>query len=379
MIGGWRQGKRVGRRSSVGNLALLCLPTVVMVCAVVASNYCRVATRVSVDLTTRRVAFETGRTDDLELLGDTRGFSRLVIERCGRVSFHAAAFAPVAPPAAASGARAYTGPVRIDCRDPDAKITVEAANPRVAAGALDRMTLTSGERVAFHVAGDASPVVTIDLSSPKRLDLPVYGELLLTAELVDVEPSLVPPTDRARYRAELPTTNGWLHVQTGDRRTILVVTPTPESTGRFFNERLRIPIEAPQFLEETSAGLATAFLADGVVTYPDYQAVPPVRIRGDEFFVLRRASGMEIRRIALLPDRPGLALTIDGRLTAAAAIGRPDPGATAEEGTGQWVDPRLTVYQIVRYGPLWSIVAAVAVWGLATTWTWYERWKKMSE
>jgi hypothetical protein len=351
----------------------------VLVAGTLASTIWRVPTRIAIALVTSRITFDV-RDRKVALLSGTPGFSRLVIERCGSGSFEAAR----------AGVAGYAGPVRFRCVDRDSKLTLDSPmdpsagatppNPATAAtlGSFDRLDLEKGTTVALEAAGTDWPVVTIDLSTSKmNLDLPILRELQLTAEYVETEPAQSSGVSLPTFGARLSDTDRMFHVQTGDRRTTLIVTPAAD-VETFFDDRTRIPVEKLQFIQETAAGLASAFLVDGSLTYPDYPDVPVVPIRGEDFLVLSEAKDLEISKLGLSRQPVGLAMTIEGRI-AGAAIGRPAAGAATEERTGRWSDPRLTVYQILRHGPLWSLVAAVAIWGLGTTWVWYERWKKFSE
>jgi hypothetical protein len=367
------------RARSPWTLLWLLAPTFLLIAGTLASTIWRVPTRIAVAVVTSRITFDV-RDRKVALLSGTPGFSRLVIERCGSGSFEAAR----------AGVAGYAGTVRFRCVDRDSKLTLDspmnspagaaAPNPATAAtlGSFDRLDLEKGTTVALEAAGTDWPVVTIDLSTPKmNLDLPILRELQLTAEYVETEPAQSSGVVLPTFAATLSDTDRMFHVQSGDRRTTLIVTPAAD-VETFFDDRTRIPVEKLQFIQETSAGLASAFLVDGRLTYPDYPDVPVVAIRGEDFLVLSEAKDLEISKLGLSRQPVGLAMTIEGRV-AVAAIGRPAAGAATEERTGRWSDPRLTVYQILRYGPLWSLVAAVAIWGLGTTWVWYERWKKFSE
>jgi hypothetical protein len=190
-------------------------------------------------------------------------------------------------------------------------------------------------------------------------------------------PSLGARTNPVQYRVRNHPADSWFHVRTGPDQTIVVITPTANGIRTLLPERFQAPVVSAQFFEETAAGLQSAFLADGQLSYPEYPSVAPITIRDDDFFLLGRTTDLEIRQLSLWQERPGLAVTLQGRV-AEAAIREVDATA-AEAPSRRSVDPRLTLLHMVRHGPLWQLIGAVAAWGLATTWLWYERWKKLAE
>jgi hypothetical protein len=360
------------------SVAWLCLPSALAGLLALVATVVQVPTRVSVDLVTRRVSFKVRGQGRPILLNANRGFSELAVERCGTVSFQADEFRPIPTTVEASGdAPSYSGRVQLACLDPDAKITLagSAEQPK-AVGTLDRLALEEGATVVIDVASSARPVFTLDLSASQAFDLAIHEPLSLTADLAQVEKPTGGAQPLAKYEVRVPQSNRFLRVDTNGGGTVLVVTPTPEHAAQFFNSPLLIPAEDIQFQDEAlnEGALISPLVREGTLAYPDFPSKPPKRVAETKFFVAARTSDMVITRIALLADAPGLAVKMEGTLEQG-RVGTPAPPGMKREAS--WDDASLTLYDQVRYGPVWRIVAGIALWALTTAGIGYEYWKKL--
>jgi len=361
----------------------LCLPSAAAALLAWGATTWRVPTRVSVDVITRRISFDVTGREGPSLLNANSQFSDLTIERCGTVSFQAEEFEIVPVSGDHERPISYSGPVRLNCRDAQAQIALSSRHEQQTdspgdrvkpspVGALDNLRLHEGATVVLDVV---ESVFTIDVSTAQRLDLPIHAPFFLTPTIVEVEiPSgfaLIPT-----YRVRVPESNRLIHVEGTERGIVMIVTPVAEDADEFFNTDMRLPVANVKFLDEVlnERVLTSPFVRDGTLSYPGY-SIAALTVPRAQFFVPGRVAAMEITGIAFAPDGPGFRVTMEGLLNEG-AIGTP---GTSDAGgaDGHWNDPRLTAYQVFRYGPLWGIVAAIAVWVLATTWIGYERWKKL--
>jgi hypothetical protein len=353
--------------------ALAVLPVALVALLALGASYWHVDTRVSLALVTKRMSFVVRGDRSHPLVNSSAQFSALSIERCREATLTAAQFARVIVPASAAGESApHEGPVRLRCDDSDAKIRV-APPPGAEApvGSLDRLDLGPGAHVVLSVAGTGQPVVTLDVSTAQNLSLPLRGDVRVVTDLVTVVPRLGPESSPAEYDVRLHDADRMLRVETGDRGTVLIVTPVPESVAGFFDADAALPIESLLFVDESVGGTTvTPFLGQGVLAYPEYPRAPPLDIAGDDFLVLQRTQEMELKGVAVDPQSVGLAVTVEGVLSEA-SIG-PSSEARSGEGAAEgWLDPRLTLYQAVLYGPWWGGGTIVTLCIAATALLWY--------
>ena len=356
-----------------------CVPTVLLVLLAMASRYWRVDTRISLDLVTRRMSFETRGDRGQSLLDASAQFSALSIERCEEATFTAGRFARAGGRGGTAGEGVvHAGPVRFRCDDRDAKITLTASSEDGrSVGSLDRLSLEPGARVMLDVRGSTSSVVTVDVSTGQQLSLPIPGDVRIVTDLVTVEPSAGPVSPVAEYEARLHEADRMLRVRTGSRGTVLLITPAKESVARFFDTEPSLAIASLQFVDEAVGGrISTPLLGDGRLSYPEYPRIPSVTISGDDFLVLNRTTDMALHALALDSARGALKLTVESLLSEG-AIGNPGADGGGGGTHGRWFDPRLTLYATIRYGSPWRLVGIAAAWVMATAWLWYGRWPRL--
>lgn len=360
------------RASLRRRLALLAVPTVVLAAATLALTVWRLPTRVTIDLVTSRIAF-TVRAQDVMLFEGTPGFSRLTVEGCTSAQITGARVRAAAP-RSASPAAEHLDDVTLTCPDPAARLVLEGVEDLpTAIGSLDRFRLPRGAAVTLTAAeGSGMPTLTIDMLAAAMLHFSVARELRLTAEFVAVPPPLAQVDEPAVYSIRPGAASTWFALRTTDRTT-LSVTPSPSKDTSFFAERIRIPIAGPQFVQETSTGLASALLGAGTLSYSEYPDLTAVPFEADDFVEIE-AADLEISRLAFSNDHRGLAVRVEG-LVSEARIGRPAATAGA---SGRWRDPRLTAYDVARQNSVWQLMAAVIAWAATTTWAWYEGWRRLA-
>jgi hypothetical protein len=358
-------------RSLPRRLALLSLPTVVLAVGALALTAWRLPTRVAIDLVTSRVAF-TVRGPDVALIEGSPSFSRLVSEGCESATITGASVSAVFP-GADSPAAEHLGDVLLTCPDPAARLILEGIGDQPAAiGSFDRFRLPDGTAVTLTAVPDsAMPTITIDMLAAVKLDLGVSRELQVITDFVRV-PEQLGAAGVLRVRPMVAPT--WFALRTRDRTTLSVTPSTPAETS-FFPERIRIPIEDPQFVQDRSTGLVSSLLGSGALTYSEYPNLPGVGFDADDFVQLHEAAELEISRIAFSTEPPGLALRVEG-VVHGSRIGR--PATDASTGGGRWRDPRLTAYDVARQTSAWQLVAGVIAWAATTSWAWYDGWRRLT-
>ena len=353
-----------------------CVPAVLLVLLAMASRYWRIDTRISLDLVTRRMSFETRGDRGQSLLDASAQFSELSIVSCEEATFMAGRFARAGGRGGAAGEGVvHAGPVRFRCDDRDAKITLTASSEDGGSvGSLDRLSLEPGARVMLDVRGTTPSVVTVDVSTGQQLSLPIPGDVRIVTDLVTVEPSAGPVSPVAEYEARLHEADRMLKVRTGSRGTVLLITPAKESVARFFDTEPSLAIVSLQFVDEGVGGrISTPLLSDGRLSYPGYPRLPSVTISGDDFLVLNRTTDMTLHALALDSARGALKLTVESLLLDG-AIGNPGADGGGGGTHGRWFDPRLTLYATIRYGSPWRLVGIAAAWVMVTAWLWNGRW-----
>ncbi len=368
-------------------LLALALPTVLLAMLAVAAMFWRVPTAVTVDVTTPRASFVVRGTRPQDLLNLSPQFSELRMEECGALSFAAATFAPEGPdggptpaaparPAAPAPPASTPTPVSFKCQE-GSTISLQApAGNGAMLGVLDKVQAQPGSTVVLDVYGQQNPVLTVDVSNPQSLDIPIHGDLRVVTDLTDIVAPPMPDATRrtlrsglSAYRATLPASNNYLHLVSGGR-TVLVVTPTTDSAASFFRTDSRLPVEALEFVGEALGGDAAPPL-NGTLHYAEFPGIDGLEFSG-KFLVLSRASNMFISSLALAP---GMLKLIVGGVIAQGAVGRADADTADPSGA---VDVRLTAFQTVYHGPVWMKLAVVAAWFAATFAAWWALTRRAS-
>lgn len=367
-------------------LLWLALPTLVLLPLVVLSTFWHLSTRVQLEVATERLAFTLGGEERQEILGRSVPFSSLVIEDCNSVDFAAEKLeiadprqlvpgteAGAAPhfPAAAWRELTPTHPVKLWCRDPAAKLTLQ--NPDRAAGRLgllDRIRFSPGSPVVLEVSPGREPALSLEIETPQDLSLALGPDLEVVTDFVEPAGIAVPfPGDLLTWRARLPEARRTLEITSGEHGLVLIVTPARDQLAKLFREPLDLPLASVELLEEDLEGRLTSPLRDKAsLSYPDYPAVPAVTLQKDEAVGLGGLSQARLRSLELDAGKGALRARFDG--VAKRATSR--SGAFAS-------DRRLTLFHAFRYSWRWGTIAVAAAWIVSTSWVAFEARKKLQE
>jgi hypothetical protein len=239
---------------------------------------------------------------------------------------------------------------------------------------LDSVQLMPGTRVVIAVDGDA---VTLDVSRGQPLAVPIHADMRIVSELADVAPRIGARSPVEIYLARLSPADRMVRVTTDDGGFVLVVRPTPDAALGFFDDARPKPVDSVRFVDEAFGAITSSSVADGTLIYPDYPQVPSLRLAANEFVSLRETNEMMLRSLQLDAQVQAVRVVLDGNF-AQGSVGAADTGAAAER-LVRAVDPRLTVYEVIRHGPRWNLLAIVVVWAMGTTWSAYERWKSLGK
>ncbi len=363
----------------------LILPTLILLPLVGLSTFWHLPTRVQLDLATTRLALTLGGAQRREILDRSVPFSSLVIEDCGTVAFAAETLKVADPqelvpgtetqpptfPAAAWRELPHTGPVKLSCRDPEAKLTLRNPDPEAAeAGTLDQIYLEPDSQVILEVSPGREPAVSLEIETPQNLHLALDADLELVADFVAPENVAVPfQVTPLTWRARVPEAHRFLDLTSGENGLVLIVTPARGKAAEMFPEKPDLPLASLELLEESLRGdLTSPLLGEAKLSYPDYPDIPPVTIKADEDLGLGGLSQARLTHLSFDTEKSALRVGFDG---------------IAEHPTskaGEFVrDHRLTLFHAIRYSWRWALIAAAAAWLVTTTWAAYEAWKKLQE
>lgn len=368
-------------------LLRLALPTLILLPLVWISTFWHCPTRIQLELVTTRLAFTSGGDESREILDRSVPFSSLVIEECNTVVFAAEKLEVADPqqlvpgtaageaprfPTAAWREVTPTYPVKLSCRDPAAKLTLQNADPAAARlGLLDRIRFAPGSLVVLEISPGREPALSLDIETPQHLSLALGRDLELVADFIEPEGIAVPfQGDLLTWRARLPEGNRTLEITSGEHGLALIVTPARGQDAELFREPLDLPLDSVELLEEDLEGTLTTPLRDkATLSYPDFPGIPAVTIEKDEFVGLGGLSQARLRSLELDTEKGGaLRAHFDGKVEQAAS-----------RAGGFTRDHRLTLFHTFRYGWRWRLIAVAAAWLVSTTWAAFGVWKKLQE
>lgn len=368
-------------------LLWLALPTLVLLPLVVTSTFWHVPTRVQLDLVTARLALTLGGEESREIINLSVPFSSLVIEECSTAVFAAERLEIADPrqlvpgtrgggiphfPAAAWREVQPTDPVKLSCRNSEAKLALQHPDPAAAElGRLDRIYFKSGSQVILGVSPDQEPALSLEIEMPQALNLKLGSDLELVAEFVEPVGIVVPfRGDLQTWRVRLPEARRIFKITSGEHRLVLIVTPARGQAGGLFPEKLNLPLAALELTEENPQEKtpASSLRDKASLSYPDYPAVPAVAIAKDEAVGLSGLAQARLRRLELDADKKALRVVFDGIAQRVAT------------GDRTFVrDHRLTIADTFVYSRRWGLVTVAAAWLVSTTWAALGAWKKLQE
>ncbi len=364
---------------------LLVLVAVILLTLVGFSTFWHLPTRVQLDLETTRLGISLGGTQRREVFDRSVPFSALVIEDCNAVAFAAETLEVADPQQLVPGTETqaphfpveawrvlpHTNPVKLPCRDPEAKLTLRNPDPAAATtGTLDQVYLAPGSQVILEVSPGRETAISLEIETPQDLHLAVGPDLELVADFVAPEGVAVPfQGSPLTWRARLPEARRFLDLTSGDHGLVLIVTPAQGRAAEMFPEKPDFPLTSLELLEESLRGdLTSPLRSPAKLSYSDYPDVPSVTIEPNEDLGLGRLSKARLTRLSFDPENGVLRVGFDG------IAERPASKA------GEFVrDHRLTLFHAVRYSWRWALIAKVGFWLVTAILAVYGAWKKVQE
>ncbi|HSJ74944.1 MAG TPA: TIR domain-containing protein, partial [Gemmatimonadales bacterium] len=375
---------RFGKRH-IPLLLWLLAPTAVLLPLVALSTFWRVSTDIQLDFETSRLAFTLGGKEIREVLNSSVPFSSLVIENCGTAEL-AAETLEIADPQqlieTEPGERPHfpdtawrevqpRGPVKLLCRDPDAKLTLQHPDPKAThLGLLDRIYIQPGSQVILEISPGREPALSLEVETPQNLNLTLGPDLELVTDHVEPEGLALPfRGDLQTWRVRLPKARRTFEVTSSKAGMVLIVTPARHQAAELFPEKLGLLLASLELTEEDpQARTRVSSLRDTArLSYPDYPDVQPVIIPKDEAVDFAGLRNARLRRLTL-DDRKGtLHVVFEATAT--------DRLASGDRTSAR--DNRLMLYHTFRYSWRWGLIAVAAAWLVSTTWAAFGVWKQL--
>ncbi len=286
--------------------------------------------RVQVELTTERVEFEIGQTEQGKtMLG---GFD---VESVAIEKFSNLAFEPVIievadplqyrvktddfPPAAWKQLKIDGAKVTLGAKDQTRhpRVTVEGLNAAESETIhLDSMALTPGTHVtlaARKMHGGKKTGLTIQVKSQDTVTLSIHKPFKLIADQVELGDIATPfgNQDELTYRVTLSEQASWLAVTALPSGLILAPTfASSQSTTSFFSG---IPVAAMDFSKQDPSGeRISALTGEGSISFPDFPHLGTVPVNKDDAIGLEQLDRFTIKEISLVSQSDGLHLIGSG-------------------------------------------------------------------
>ncbi len=379
-------GVQPARRSArdLRTLLRLAVPTLALLSLLGISAFWHVPTQVHLEFTTTRLALTlagTNRPDAkrYEILNRSVPFSSLAIERCDTAAFTAEKL-EIAVPQPLSAATKHpaasridwlqlhpTGPVRLLCSDPSAKLTLNNPDPAAEQlGVLDHIYFQPGSSVVLEIFPGRKPVLSLETETPQDLTFELSSDLELVTSFVEVEGIALPFSgDLLTYRARLAEApSRTFEITSGKHGLTLIVTLEPTHTTELFHEPLDLPLASMELLQEDLEGvLISPLRGETTLRYPAFPAIQAVKIQQGELLGLSGLSQARLSSLDFDAKADGLKAQFDGIARRVSSRS----GATIS-------DLRPTLFDIFRHG--WYWLPAAACWFVATAWAAFNVWQR---
>jgi hypothetical protein len=270
--------------------------------------------RVQVELTTDRVEFEIGASEQGKTTLGGFDIQSLTIEK-----FSALAFEPTTieiadpsqyqdetddfPPSA--WRRLNVTKAALDAADQTRhpKVTVVVLNAS-GQGAihLDPMAVAQGTRVTLNARGEKKGGFTIQVMGQDTITLPIDKPFELIADHTELRDIALPVRleDEMTYRVTLPEHASWIEIMALPGGPILSPTFVPGPSGTSFFKG--IPAVTMDFTKQDRSGeRISALTGQGTISFPDYPHFGSVPLNEGEAIGLERLEKFTIQRVTLQP------------------------------------------------------------------------------
>ena len=281
--------------------------------------------RVQVELTTERVEFEIGPTEQGKATLTGFDMESIAIEKFADLSFEPAAIEVADPVQYQVDKDAFPPSAwrHLNVGSPN-KITLGAKDhtrhPRVTVEGLNTVEPESIHLDPFAVApgthvtlatrethGGKKEGLTIQITGQETFTLSIYKPFKLIADQVELRDIALPfgKEDELTYRVTLPEQASWIAVTA--LPVGLILSPTlasDRSAPSFFNG---IPVVTMDLsMQDSSGERVSALIGQGTVSFPDYPHLGHVQLTEGEAIGLERLDKFTIQRVTLQPGGGGM-------------------------------------------------------------------------
>ena len=297
------------RASPYFTIAMLALPTLVVVPVLAVLMVWPVASRVNIRLSADRVVFTVGGTDRVPILNSV-AVQRLRVERFETVSFSPATLELSSD----DGAGSPSIPLEIDRptvvirgEHPSLQpaVIVEAAGGEARrVGTLDRLWANPGTRVTLEAGRGEDLDLTVSLDEPDAaVVLGFGGAYRLTTHFALFEGLTAPfphASDSQAFRVE--SADGRPQIEIAGRRPPLVIVATlPRDVVDSLIPRTGVPVATLDFTRLETGNVISAIVDAGQITYPDFPNIDAVPVSASDGIAIDR-----LERFRIVTIRPVL-------------------------------------------------------------------------
>ena len=358
------------KRSPLGAVLVVVLSTAAVVALAVASTYIWIPTAIALTATATRVGFTiaAGDTGGEDLFTSAAAISYLGIERCQSVTFVAARIERADGGATDPALPKARGLVQVTCSDAQSKIGL--ASPRrdgAILGTLDHLRLDAGASVALEAYDGTPATIAILVDRGITFSVPFAArEFLLDGTFVELStPDRVMVDDPASFRVTLDPSERFVRIASQEKSVTLTLRPA-DIGGQLLNARASVPINHLQLDAEDASGKPVSSLVkEAVLSFPDYPAIEAKKVPVDVAVTLRSLEDARLTGFSLRQQPTGIDIRVEGTVSGS-RFGSQSPAS----------EPRLALFDVVRFGPRIQLILLVGAWALPTVWTAWERWKK---
>ena len=314
--------KKSGRPLLVG----VCLVFGVLVAAGVASTYWPVATNVSLEVDVSRAEWTLGLFPSQQIL------KPILVESIDLQEYSSVEFSPisllVADPEQPGKATETSDPshwdaitvlggVRLSPKTQETLIRVHTGDTgETILGTLGSIQVREETNVILEVNERDPRVVTVKILGPESsVRFTPTQPLEIIAAQTNVtglkEFPLMYKTSLA-FRPELPEHRNYIDIQ-GTKQQLVLTVKVAASQGPTVLSEQAIPIKAIDFSRKDDSGMPVSTLVSpGTLQYTDFPDFPAKTIPATDLVHIQPHKILTIKRITLLPDRPGFGFSLSG-------------------------------------------------------------------
>jgi len=305
-------------------LWLVSLPAALAAAVVIGLMLWPISAQVHVELTTERVEFEVGATEQGKTILGGLDFRSVAIERFATIAFEPDTFRVADPsryrvktddfPDVAWKTLDVTGSkVTLVAKDQTRhpRVTVEGliddGSPTIH---LDPLGVAQGAHLSLETRGGKSEGFTVKVAGQESMNLSLRGGFKLIADHTELRGIAEQPfhqNDELTYRVTLPERASWIEITAQPNGPVLSPTFTSsQSATSIFSD---IPVATLDFTRQDPFGQrVSALTGQGTITFPDYPHLGSVSVSKDDAIGLVQLNRFTIKEISLAANGSGMHL-----------------------------------------------------------------------